>query len=173
MAAQKGNTADTRIAAMVEEGSTAPTFTAPIADGDVSPFELSNHLDEAPIVLAFFPGAFTRVCTSELCTFEERMAVFDEIGATVYGVSVDTPFSLNEFRDKEDLDIGLVSDHGKEIIDEYDVRDDFDDIGYYGLAQRAVFVVDDEQTITYRWIADDPGREPDYEEVERAAADAA
>jgi peroxiredoxin len=158
---------------MVEVGDTAPAFTAPIADGDVSPFELSNRLDEAPIVLAFFPGAFTRVCTSELCTFEERMSTFDDIGATVYGVSVDTPFSLNEFRAQEDLEMGIVSDHDKTIIDAYDVRDDFDDIGYYGLAKRAVFVVDDERTVTWRWVADDPGKEPDYEAVERAAAEAA
>lgn len=158
---------------MIEEGDTAPAFTAPIADGDVSPFELTNRLDEAPIVLAFFPGAFTRVCTSEMCTFEERMSVFNDIGATVYGVSVDTPFSLLEFREQEDLDMGFISDHGKEIIDEYDVRDDFDDIGYYGLAKRSVFVIDEDQTVSYRWIADDPANEPDYEAVERAASETA
>lgn len=158
---------------MIEVGDTAPDFTAPIADGDVSPFQLSNHLDQAPIVLAFFPGAFTGVCTTEMCTFEERMSVFDDVGAAVYGVSVDTPFSLNEFREQEDLEIGFVSDHEKEIIDEYGVRDDFDDLGYYGLAQRAVFVVDEERTVTYRWVADDPGKEPNYEDVERAAAEVA
>jgi peroxiredoxin len=157
---------------MVETGDTAPDFTAPIADGDVSPFSLSDRLHHAPIVLAFFPGAFTRVCTTELCTFEERMDVFEAVDATVYGVSVDTPFTLNEFREQEGIEFGIISDHEKEIIDEYDVRDDFEDIGYYGLAQRAVLVVDDARTVTWKWVADDPGQEPDYEAVERAAEEA-
>lgn len=158
---------------MLSEGDTAPAFTAPLADGDISPFELTERLDEAPIVLAFFPGAFTGTCTTEMCTFEERMSVFDDIGATVYGVSVDTPFSLNEFREQEGLDFGFVSDHDKDIIDDYGVRDDFEDIGYYGLAKRAVFVVDEDQQVTWAWVADTPGQEPDYEAIERAAEEAA
>jgi len=158
---------------MVEVGDTAPDFTAPIADGDVSPFTLSDRLHEAPLVLAFFPGAFTRVCTTELRTFEERMSVFEDVGATVYGVSVDTPFALNEFRTQEGIGFGIVSDHDKEIVDRYGVRDDFEDIGYYGLAKRAVFVVDGDREVTWTWVADDPGKEPDYEAVERAAAEAA
>jgi peroxiredoxin len=158
---------------MLSEGDTAPDVTAPLADGDITTFTLSDRLDEAPIVLAFFPAAFTGTCTTELCTFEERLDSFAALGATVYGVSVDSPFSLNEFRDQEDLGFGLVSDHDKEIIDDYGVRDDFEDIGYYGLAKRAVFVVDDERTVTWRWVADDPGQEPDYEAVEAAAEAAA
>ncbi|PSP80044.1 peroxiredoxin [Halobacteriales archaeon QS_1_68_20] len=158
---------------MVEVGDPAPDFTAPLANGDIVPFTLSEHLDEAPLVLAFFPGAFTSVCTTELCTFEERMGVFEDMGATVYGISVDSPFALNEFREQEDLGFGLVSDHQKVVIDRYDVRDSFDDLGYYGLAQRSVFVVDDDGTITYKWTAEHPGQEPDYEAVEAAAEETA
>lgn len=157
---------------MVDVGDQAPDFTAPLADGDITPFTLSDHFDEAPLVLAFFPAAFTGTCTTELCTFEDRMGVFEEVGATVYGVSVDTPFALAEFRKQEGLGFGLVSDHQKVVVDRYGVRDSFDDLGYYGLAQRAVFVVDEEGTISYKWVADDPGQEPDYEEVEAAAEDA-
>ncbi|MFB6124465.1 MAG: redoxin domain-containing protein [Halanaeroarchaeum sp.] len=158
---------------MVETGDDAPDFTAPLADGEVAPFTLGEHLDEAPIVLAFFPGAFTSVCTDEMCTFRDEMAAFNDVGATVYGVSVDTPFSLNEFRDQYDLQFGLISDHTKEIVDAYDVRMDFADLGYHGVAKRSVFVVDADGTITYEWVSDDPGVEPDYDAVEAAAADAA
>jgi len=158
---------------MVSESDDAPDFTAPLADGDVSPFTLSENLEQAPVVLAFFPGAFTGVCTTEMCTFRDNMASFDEIDATVYGVSVDSPFSLNEWRDQNDLNFGLISDSNKEIIDAYDVSIDFADLGYYGVAKRSVFVVDAERTITYAWESDDPGVEPDYDEVEVAAADAA
>jgi peroxiredoxin len=157
---------------MVEVGDDAPDFTAPLANGDVEEFTLSEHLDEAPIVLAFFPGAFTGVCTTEMATFEEDLDDFEDVGATVYGVSVDAPFSLNEFRDQEGLSFGLVSDSNKEIIDDYDAEMDFADMGYYGVAKRSVFVVNGDGEITYQWVSDDPGVEPDYDEVRDAAAEA-
>ena len=158
---------------MVDVGDDAPDFTVPLADGDVQSFTLSEHLDEAPIVLAFFPGAFTSVCTTEMCTFEEELAGFEDLGATVFGVSVDMPFSQNVFREQNDLSFGMLSDNDKEVIDAYDVRMDFDALGVYGLAKRAVFVVNGDGEVTYAWVSDDPGVEPDYDEVEEAAAAAA
>lgn len=151
---------------MVSEGDTAPDFIAPVATGDVETFTLSEALgEEAPIVLAFFPGAFTSVCTHELNTFQDRLGDFDAAGGTLYGISIDSPFSLNEFRDQLSLSFDLISDIGKELIDAYDVETDFADLGIDRIAQRAVFVVDEEQTVTYAWIADNPGQEPDYDEV--------
>ena len=158
---------------MVDEGDTAPDFTAPLANGDVESITLSEELGDAPVVLAFFPGAFTSVCTDELCTFRDQLSEFEDVGATVFGISRDTPFSLNEFRDQNDLNFGLVSDLNKEIIDDYGVEMDFEDLGVYGVAKRSVFVVDADGEITYAWVSDDPGVEPDYDEVREAAADAA
>ncbi|WP_207588628.1 redoxin domain-containing protein [Halomontanus rarus] len=159
---------------MPRTGDTAPDFTAPLATGDVESITLSERLEEeAPIVLAFFPGAFTGVCTTEMCTFQDRIAAFDDLDATVYGISVDSPFSQNEFREQNDLSFGLISDFEKEIIDDYDVRMDFADLGVYGVAKRSVFVVDADGQLTYSWVSDDPGVEPDYDEVEQAVADAA
>ncbi|WP_255193217.1 redoxin domain-containing protein [Natronobeatus ordinarius] len=158
---------------MPATGDSAPDFTAPLANGDLESITLSERLEEAPIVLAFFPGAFTGVCTTEMCTFQDRLSAFEDLDATVYGVSVDSPFSLNEFRAQNDLSFSFVSDFEKELIDEYDVRMDFEDLGVYGVAKRSVFVVDAEGEITYAWVSDDPGVEPDYDEVEDAVADAA
>ena len=59
------------------------------------------------------------------------------------------------------------------MVDAYDVEMDFDDLGVYGVAKRSVFVVDGDGEITYAWVSDDPGVEPDYEEVEAAVEDAA
>jgi peroxiredoxin len=157
---------------MVEVGDEAPRFTAPLANGDVEEFNFPEDGD-APTVLAFFPGAFTSVCTEELCTFQSELAAFENVGATVYGVSVDSPFALDEFRDQEGLSFGLVSDSNKEIIDAYDVEMDFAGLGYYGVAKRAVFVVDADGVVTYKWVSDDPGVEPDYEAVQSAATEAA
>ena len=160
---------------MVDTGDTAPDFTAPLANGDVGEtFTLSDRVeDEAPIVLAFFPGAFTSVCTNEMNELESRLSAFQEADATVYGVSIDSPFSQNEFRSQEGLDFDLISDLNQEIIDAYNAEMDFDSLGIHGVAKRAVFVVDEDQEITYAWVSDDPGVEPNYDELEEAAASAA
>ncbi|AFK18888.1 redoxin domain-containing protein [Haloferax mediterranei ATCC 33500] len=157
---------------MVSVDDTAPDFTAPLTDidGDIELFTLSEHLDEAPIVLAFFPAAFTGVCTTEMCTFRDQMANFEDIGATVYGVSIDTPFTLSEFAEKNNLNFGLISDTNRELVDAYDVEMDFADLGVNRVAKRSVFVVNGDGEITYEWVSDDPGVEPDYEAVEAAAA---
>ncbi|MFC6872178.1 redoxin domain-containing protein [Halobellus marinus] len=157
---------------MVSVGDDAPDFTAPLADGSVDSFTLSEHLDEAPLVVAFFPAAFTGTCTTEMCTFRDRMTNFEDVGATVYGISIDTPFTLNEFRDQNDLNFGLISDTNRELVDAYDVSMDFADLGVRNVAKRAVFVVDGDGTVTYEWVSDDPGVEPDYGAVAEAAEDA-
>jgi peroxiredoxin len=157
---------------MVRDGDDAPDFTAPLANGDIEGFTLADHLDNGPVVLAFFPGAFSRVCTGEMRTIDERLDVYDAVGATVYGVSVDSPFALNAFREDNDLDFAFISDANREIIKEYDVSMDFEEMGLYEFAQRAVFVIDDDGEVTYAWIGE-PSTEPDYDEVEAAAEAAA
>jgi peroxiredoxin len=157
---------------MVDIGDEAPEFTVPAANGDVETFTLSDRLDEAPLVLAFFPAAFTSTCTEELCTFRDRLAAFEDVDASVYGVSVDLPYALEAFRAQHDLSFPLLSDERREVIEAYGVADAFQPLDVR-VAQRAVFVVDAEGTVTYRWLADDPGREPDYDAVREAAAAAA
>ncbi|WP_436931159.1 redoxin domain-containing protein [Halosimplex halobium] len=156
---------------MVDEGDAAPDFTAPLAHGDVTEFTLSERLDEAPLVLAFFPGAFTGTCTHEMETFEERLDEFDDLGATVYGISVDTPFALNAFREDSDLTFGMISDTNRRIVDAYDLAMDFASLGVDDVARRAVLVIDGEGVVRYAWVAGDPGIEPDYDEVRDAVAD--
>jgi peroxiredoxin len=154
---------------MVSEGDDAPAFTAPLADGSLGEFTLGDRLDEAPLVLAFFPGAFTEVCSHEMDTLQDRLDTFRDEGA-VYGISVDTPFALDEFREQRGLEFGLISDTNRTILDAYGVAMDFDGLGVRNVAKRAVFVVDASGTVTYAWVSDDPGVEPDYDELEAAVA---
>ena len=150
---------------MVSVGDKAPDFTAPLANGDVDEVTLSEALADAPVVLAFFPGAFTSVCTHEMETFEERLAQFAGAGATVYGVSVDTPFALNAFREDAGLSFGLISDSNRELVEAYGVAMDFASYGVDDVAKRSVFVVDGDGVVQYAWVSDDPGVEPEYDEV--------
>jgi peroxiredoxin len=150
---------------MVSTGDSAPDISATIANGEVEPFELSDHLGDGPVVLAFFPGAFTEPCSNEMVSLQDRLGDFEAAGATILGVSADSALSQNAFRDEHGLDFSLVSDMGRNAIDDYGVRIDIESLGLHGVANRSVFVIDDDGEIIYSWVADDPTNEPDYEEL--------
>ncbi|MFD1641125.1 redoxin domain-containing protein [Halohasta litorea] len=156
---------------MASTGNQAPDFTAPlVSDDDTVATTFSDHLGSGPVVLAFFPAAFSTTCTEEVCTFRDQLARFNDVGATVFGVSTDTSYALERFREENGLTFGLLSDNDGSIIEAYDLVDDhsFADKGLTGVATRSVFVVDAAGTIQYVWIADNPGQEPDYEVVVEA-----
>jgi peroxiredoxin len=123
-------------------------------------------------VLAFFPGAFTPPCSNEMVALEEHLDGFEDAGATVLGLSADSAFSLGAFSDEHELSFRLVSDMGGEAIRDYGLEMEIPELGLHGIANRAVYVLDDEGTVTYNWVADEPTDEPDYEELVAAAEDA-
>lgn len=156
---------------MVQEGDVAPDFTAPLANGEVGSVTLSEALEDGPVVLAFFPGAFTSVCSHEMSALQDRLDSLTKAGTQVYGVSVDSPFSLNEFRDKLGLEFDLISDTNRDIVHEYDLAMDFSELGVRNVAKRSVLVIDDDdRTVSYAWVSDDPGVEPSYDELEDAVS---
>jgi len=150
---------------MVSTGESAPTFTATLGTSDHEDFDVADRLGDGPVVLAFFPGAFTPPCTNEMVAFQERLSDFEAAGATVLGVSADSPFSQGAFREQHGIEFDLISDMDGEAIREYGLEMDIPDLGLYGNANRAVFVVDEEGTVVYDWVADDPTNEPDYDAV--------
>ncbi|PSQ51210.1 peroxiredoxin [Halobacteriales archaeon SW_8_65_20] len=153
---------------MVTTGDDAPRFEATIANGEVEAFELADALGDGPVVLAFFPGAFTPPCSNEMVALEEHA---DEFGdARVLGLSADSAFALNAFRDEYDLSFDLLSDTSREAIEAYDLRIDIEELGLFGVANRAVYVLDSDGTVSYTWTTDDPTVEPEYEELVEAVA---
>ncbi len=148
-----------------QTGDDAPTFTATVGTSDHEPFDLADHIGDGPIVLATFPGAFTPPCTNEMVAFQGHLDAFEDAGATIIGLSADSPFSQGAFREEHGIEFDLVSDMSGEAIRAYGVEMDIADLGLYGNANRAVFVVDNDGTIVYDWVADDPTNEPDYEEI--------
>ncbi|AQL41573.1 peroxiredoxin [Halorientalis sp. IM1011] len=150
---------------MSESGDTAPTFSATLGTSDHESFALEDRLGDGPVVLAFFPGAFTPPCTNEMVALQERLDDFRDAGATVLGVSADSPFSQGAFREEHGIEFDLVSDMSGEAIRAYDLEMDIEDLGLHGIANRSVFVLDDDGEITYSWTADDPTNEPDYDDL--------
>ncbi len=148
-----------------QTGDDAPTFTATVGTNDHEPFDLADHIGDGPIVLASFPGAFTPPCTNEMIAFQDHLDDFEDAGATIIGLSADSPFSQGVFREEHGIEFDLVSDMSGEAIRAYGLEIDIGDLGLHGIANRAVFVIDNDGEIAYDWVADDPTNEPDYEEV--------
>jgi peroxiredoxin len=147
-----------------EVGSKAPDFT--LTNQDRQPVTLSEQKGR-PVVLAFFPAAFSGVCTKELCTFRDSLAQFNKANAQVYGISVDTFFTLKAFQDQQHLTFPLLSDFNKQAIRDYGVFNE-DMIGLKGIAKRAVFVLDKDGVVRHREVLDDARNEPNYQKVSEA-----
>jgi len=150
---------------MVSIGDAAPRFSSTYRGSEHETFDLEDHLGDGPTVLAFFPGAFTPPCSNEMVALQDRLEEFDAVGATLVGISADSSFTLGAFATEYDLDFDLVSDMNREAIEAFDLSIDLPALGLYGVANRAVYVLDDDGTVTYVWEAEDPTNEPDYDEL--------
>jgi len=152
---------------MVNVGDTAPAFTLRATDKrEVSLSEFSGKT----VILAFYPGAFTGVCDKEMCAFQDNMAALNAADAVVLGISVDSPWANAEFARKYNLEFELLSDLDRTAVNAYNAS--FTGLGGidgYVCANRVVVIVDGAGVVQYRWVAENPGVEPNYDEVVQAA----
>ncbi|MFQ5846559.1 MAG: peroxiredoxin [Candidatus Methylomirabilales bacterium] len=147
-------------------GQKAPEFA--LVDTERKPRTLAEFKGQK-LILAFYPAAFTGVCTKELCTFRDSLSHLGSLGATVLGISVDTPFANKAFGEQHQITFPLLSDYTRQVITAYDVQlPDLAGLKGYTAAKRAVFVLDSGGVIRYKWTSDDPMKEPNYEEVKQA-----
>ncbi|MEM1534654.1 MAG: peroxiredoxin [Nitrososphaerota archaeon] len=152
----------------VKVGDRAPDFV--LLDQDRVTRRLTDYRGKK-VVLAFFPGAFTSVCTREMCTFRDSLSQLNSLDAVVLGISVNDPFTLKAFAEHNRLGFPLLSDYSREVSKAYGgLHEDFLGMKGYSVAKRSVFVVDREGVVRYAWISDDPGKEPNYKEIEEALA---
>ena len=143
-------------------GDMAPDFT--LTAQDKSSVTLSD-MRGSRVILAFYPAAFTGVCTKEMCSFSDGVASLESSGARVLGISVDSPFSNAAFAEANGITFPLLSDVHREAVEAYGVALGDFVIPGYTVAQRSVFVVETDGSIGYAWVADNPGLEPDYDAV--------
>jgi glutaredoxin-dependent peroxiredoxin len=153
---------------MTDVNSQAPDFT--LLNTSREKVTLSE-LRGKKVVLAFFPAAFTGVCEKELCTFRDALADFNSLNATVLGISVDSPFSNGAFAAKNEINFPILSDYSRSAVAAYGVElNDFAGMAGYTASQRAVFVVGEDGKVTFKWVGDNPGQEPDYAAVQAAVS---
>ena len=143
----------------------APTFALPQAPGEV--VDMADVFGTGPVVLLFFPLAFSPVCTTEFCTFRDGWAEWEGLGAKVFGISIDSPFVAAKFREAENLPFPLLSDFNKEVSAQYGALHE-DLMGLKGVAKRSAFVINTNGEITYAWISDDPGVQVNFDEIKAA-----
>ena len=142
-------------------GQNAPDFT--LKNTAKEPISLSSYRGKT-VILAFYPGAFTGVCDKEMCALQDNMAKLNDVAATVIGISVDSPWANAEFARKYNLEFELLSDIDREVVTAYDAK--FVGLGGidgYVSANRVVIIIDKAGTIQHRWVAENPGVEPDYD----------
>ena len=151
-------------------GTKAPDFTlkSKTATGlvDVS---LSASFGSKNTVLLFFPLAFTSVCTKELCDLTAGLGAYADLGATVIGVSVDSPFAQDAWAQKEKITITLASDLNKEVIKKYEVV--FPLLAGIGdTAARAAFVIDKGGVVQYSEQTATPKDLPNFDAIKAVLA---
>src|SRR5271155_2071783 len=145
-------------------GQRVPDFTLP--DTNKHERKLSEFTQKGKTVLLFFPFAFSGVCDKEVCVFRDDAEKFNSLGAQTVGVSVDSLFTLKVFAQTYNLQFPLLSDFNKKVSRAYGVlHETWVAFGYKGVSKRAAFVLDKKGILRYKWVTDNPGQEPPYDEI--------
>lgn len=147
----------------VEIGQKSPDFQLP--DQDRKQRSLKEFLGKKT-VLAFFPGAFTGVCDKEMCTFRDSLQT---LPGQIVAISVNDPFSNKGFAETHQLQFPILSDYTRETIKSFNIlHNDFAGLKGYTAAKRSIFILDANGVVRYKWVSEDPTKEPNYEEVKSA-----
>ncbi|RYD56634.1 MAG: redoxin domain-containing protein [Sphingobacteriales bacterium] len=147
----------------VATGQKAPDFT--LFDTQKNKVTLSEQKGKN-VVLLFFPLAFTGVCTKELCSVRDNYEFYNGLSADVYGISVDSVFTLDKFKQEQNLNFSLLSDFNKATSKEYDALYDNFAFDMQGVSKRAAFVIDKEGTVRYAEVLENAGELPNFEAIQ-------
>ncbi|MBS1729354.1 MAG: peroxiredoxin [Bacteroidetes bacterium] len=146
----------------IKIGDLAPDFT--LMDTEKNKVSLADQKG-SKVLLLFFPMAFTSVCTTEMCNMRDDMARYESMNAKVFGISVDSPFTLAKFKADQQLNFTLLSDFNKEVSEKYGcLYDTF--IGWMkGVSKRSAFLIDEEGIIRYAEVLESAGDLPNFQEI--------
>lgn len=144
-------------------GDKAQNFTLKNSEGeDIS---LKSLAENGKVLILFFPLAFTSVCTDEMCSTRDNMKLYNSLNANVIGISVDSFFTLKEFKKNHNLNFMLLSDFNKNVSTQFNaIYEDF--FGMKGVSKRSAFIVNQNLEIEYSEILDDAGKQPNFKEIQ-------
>lgn len=149
----------------IQAGAVAPDFS--LFNTDKNKVSLAEQKGKN-VVLLFFPLAFTGVCTAELCNVRDNISLYNNTNAVVFGISVDSIFSLAKFREEQKLNFQLLSDFNKEAADAFGVLyETFPAFEMQGVSKRAAFVIDTAGVVQYAEVCPTPGDLPNFEAIQQ------
>jgi len=146
----------------VKVGDKAPLFK--LHASDKSEVSLESYRGKN-VVLLFFPLAFTGTCTTELCTMRDDIANYNDLDAQILAVSVDSLFSLDKYKEEQNLNFPLLSDFNKEVSRSYGSLYEEFVLGMRGVSKRSAFVIDGEGVIRYAEVLESAGDLPNFEAI--------
>lgn len=150
------------------KGDKAPSFK--LFSSDKKEVSL-NDFSGKNLIVHFFPQAFTGVCTTQLCTVRDAIAMYKNDKADVVAISVDSVFTLGKFKEEQKLQFDLLSDFNKETSTAYGaIHDVFPAFGMKGVSKRAAFVIDGHGTIQYAEVLESPGDLPNFAAINETLA---
>ncbi len=152
---------------IIETGQIAPDFS--LYDNEKNKVTLSE-LKGQNVLLLFFPQAFTSVCTKELCGIRDNIAAYNNTDAKVFGISVDSVFTLNKFREEQQYNFPLLSDFNKEVSTLYGTIYNDWILDMKGVSKRSAFLIDKEGVIRYAEVLENAGEVPDFGKIQEILA---
>ncbi|RDZ54258.1 peroxiredoxin [Haloferax sp. Atlit-6N] len=149
-------------------GDTAPDFTRPLVNDEFwADASLSDLTDDGPVLLVFHTMAGAFPATYVWNELRDRGVPAD---VQAVGVSISSPYEHKAFLEERDVDARLFSDPAADVATDYDLEHDLDGMAGVTEHRPAVFLLDEERTVQYRWVADEWPDFPDYEELADALA---
>lgn len=148
---------------IIETGQSAPDFS--LYDNEKNKVTLSD-LKGHNVLLLFFPQAFTSVCTKELCGIRDNIAAYNNTNAKVFGISVDSVFTLNKFREEQQYNFPLLSDFNKEVSNLYGTIYHDWILDMKGVSKRSAFLIDKEGVVRYAEVLENAGEVPDFNKIQ-------
>ncbi len=152
---------------MITLGDRAPDFT--LYSQDMEPHSLYDALEEGPVLLLFFPGAFTSVCTNELNNVNNSIDDFGGADVKILAISTDSPFVLKEFSKVHKFQFDLLSDHDASVAEAYGAKYDhnFTSMELDRIAKRSAFVIQPDGTVAYAEVLENAGALPQFTKIKR------
>lgn len=148
----------------IEIGQTAPDFT--LYDSEKKQVTLSD-LKGQPVLLLFFPLAFTSTCTKELCSVRDNIAWYNHVNARVLGISVDALHTLAKYKEDQQLNFTLLSDFNKDVSRAYNSIYEMFGYNMKGVSKRSAFVIDKDGIVRYAEVLENAGELPDFEAIQK------
>lgn len=148
----------------LEIGQKAPEFS--LYNSEKNKVRLSEQIGN-PVLLLFFPLAFTSTCTEELCSVRDSISLYNEASVKVFGISADSHFTLAKYKDEQGLNFSLLSDFNKETSKAYGSLYETWGFDMRGVPKRSAFLIDGQGIVQYAEVLENAGDVPNFEAIKK------